>query len=167
MLVGGTNTRKDFAPITLTARASNVVAVQPSLAVRSVKEWIALAKARPDALSYATSGVGSKSHLTAARFASMADIRMEHTPYKGGAQATTDLLAGQVPSGVTPIASALPHITVAMLKEQGIEPAHCAPDEFAAAIKSDQQKWENVITDAGIPQESRRRHRNVAHVPAI
>jgi len=214
------DTRKDFSPITLTARAPNVVAVHPSLPVKSVKELIALAKAKPDVLSYATSGVGSTPHLTAALFASMAGIKMVHIPYKGGAQATTDLLAGQVPIGFAPIASVLPHISVgrlrglavsglqrspslpglptvseaglagfemnpwfgvlapagtpaaiiarlngelvrflagpdvaAMFKEQGVEPAHCAPSEFAAVIKSDLQKWEKVIADAGIPRE--------------
>jgi len=109
-------TVRDFAPITLTARAPNVLAVHPSLPVRSVKDLVALAKARPGELNYATSGVGSTPHLTAALFTSMAGIRMVHIPYKGGPPATTDVLAGQVPIGFAPIPSFLPHITSGKLR---------------------------------------------------
>jgi tripartite-type tricarboxylate transporter receptor subunit TctC len=107
---------RDFTPITLTARAPNVLAVHPSLPAKSVKELIALAKARPGELNYATSGVGSTPHLTAALFTSMAGVRMVHIPYKGGPPATTDLLAGQVPIGFAPIPSFLPHIASGKLR---------------------------------------------------
>ena len=107
---------RDFVPITLTARAPNVLAVHPSLPARSVKELVALAKARPGELNYATSGVGSTPHLTAALFTSMANIRMAHIPYKGGPPATTDVLAGQVPIGFAPIPSFLPHIVSGRLR---------------------------------------------------
>jgi len=107
---------RDFVPITLTARAPNVLAVHPSLPARSVKDLVALAKARPGELNYATSGVGSTPHLTAALFTSMANIRMVHIPYKGGPPATTDLVAGQVPIGFAPIPSFLPHIASGKLR---------------------------------------------------
>ena len=214
------DTLKDFSPITLTARAPNVIAVHPSLPARTVKELIALAKARPGGLSYATPGVGSTPHLTAALFVTTAGVDMVHVPYKGGAQATTDLVAGQVPVGFAPIASVLPHVgsgrlrglavsslqrsslmpnvptvseagltgfemnpwfgvlapggtpaavisklnaeltrvlrepdIAAALEKQGVDAAHSSPAEFAALIRSDLQKWEKVIQQAGIPRE--------------
>ncbi len=104
------DTLRDFAPITLTARAPNIIAVHPSLPVKSVKELIAFAKARPGDLNYGTSGVGSTPHLTAALFISMAGVRMVHIPYKGGAPATIDLVAGQIPIAFSPISSLLPQI---------------------------------------------------------
>jgi tripartite-type tricarboxylate transporter receptor subunit TctC len=214
------DTVRDFAPVTLTARAPNVLAVHPSLPVRSVKDLIALAKARPGQLDYATSGVGSTPHLTAALFTSMASIRMVHIPYKGGPPATTDLVAGQVPIGFAPIPSFAPQIKSGRLRglavtslqrspllpnvptvsesglggfemspwfgilapaatspevinrlnvelvrvlrtpeiarqfaDQGVEPAHSTPAEFAAVIRADLQKWGKVIADAGIKGE--------------
>jgi len=110
------DTVRDFAPITLTARSPNVLAVHPSLPVKSVKELIALAKAKPGTLNYATPGVGSTPHLTAALFVSMAGVKMVHIPYKGGAPATIDLVAGQVPVGFAPIATALPHLASGRLR---------------------------------------------------
>jgi tripartite-type tricarboxylate transporter receptor subunit TctC len=107
---------RDFAPVTLTARAPNVLAVHPSLPAKSVQELIALAKARPGELNYATSGVGSTPHLTAALFTSMARVRMVHIAYKGGPPATTDLLAGQVPIGFAPIPSLAPHVLSGRLR---------------------------------------------------
>jgi len=214
------DTLRDFTPITLTARAPNVIAVHPSLPARTVQELIALARSRPNELNYATSGVGSTPHLTAALFVSMAKIRMTHVPYKGGAPATNDLIAGQIPIGFSPIASLLPHIAsgrvrglgvtsaerspslpslptvaeaglagfemnpwfgvlgpagmpqdviarlnvelVRILRSpeiatqfgaQGVEPAHCTPGEFLAVIKSDLNKWGQVIAAAGIKGE--------------
>jgi tripartite-type tricarboxylate transporter receptor subunit TctC len=87
---------RDFTPITLVALSPNVVVVHPSLPVKTVKELIALAKARPGQLNMATSGNGSGGHLAGALFQSMADISMTTVPYKGGAPAYVDLIGGQV-----------------------------------------------------------------------
>ena len=73
-----------------------MLVVNPSVAARTVDELIALAKAEPDKLTYASSGVGSTQHLAGALFAKIADIRLLHIPYKGSGQAIVDLLAGQV-----------------------------------------------------------------------
>jgi tripartite-type tricarboxylate transporter receptor subunit TctC len=87
----------DFAPISLLGREPGVLVVHPSLPAKSVAELVALAKAKPGELNYASSGNGSGQHLFMAMFASMANVKMTHVPYKGSGQATTDLLAGTVP----------------------------------------------------------------------
>ena len=101
---------RDFAPITVTARVPNVIVVHPSLPVRTVKDLVALARSRPGTLDYATSGVGSTPHLAAALFLSLARLNMVHIPYKGGAPAAVDLVAGQVPIAFLPVSPLLPHI---------------------------------------------------------
>lgn len=154
------DTLRDFVPITLTARAPNVLAVHPSLPARSVKELIALAKAHPDKLSYATSGVGSTPHLSAALFVSMAGIRMVHVPYKGGAPATIDLVAGQVPVGFAPIVSVLPHIGSGRLRGLGITSLERSPTlpkvptiAEAGLPGFEMNPWFGVLGPAGIPPD--------------
>jgi tripartite-type tricarboxylate transporter receptor subunit TctC len=151
---------RDFAPITLTARAPNVLAVHPSLPVKSVKELIALAKARPGELNYATSGVGSTPHLTAALFTSMANIRMVHIPYKGGPPATTDVVAGQVPIGFAPIPSFLPHITSGRLRGlavTGLERSPSLPSLLTVSEAGlpgfEMSPWFGVLAPAGTSAE--------------
>ncbi len=85
-----------FAPIALVGYATNVVAVHPSVPARTVRELIALAKAKPGALSYASNGTGTISHLTGELFQQQAGVRLLHVPYKGAAPAVIDVLAGQV-----------------------------------------------------------------------
>jgi tripartite-type tricarboxylate transporter receptor subunit TctC len=151
---------RDFTPVTLTARAPNVIAVHPSLPVKSVKELIALARARPGQLNYATSGVGSTPHLTAALFTSMAKVSMVHIPYKGGPPATTDLIAGQVPIGFAPIPSFLPHITAGTLRGLAVTGLQRSPSLAALPTVSEaglpgfeMSPWFAVLAPAGTPQE--------------
>jgi tripartite-type tricarboxylate transporter receptor subunit TctC len=87
----------DLAPVSLLAQYPFVITIHPSLPARTLKEFIAFAKARPGQLSYASSGNGSGPHLGMEMFNSMAGIQMVHVPYKGAGQAMTDLLSGQVP----------------------------------------------------------------------
>jgi tripartite-type tricarboxylate transporter receptor subunit TctC len=87
---------KDFAGVTLTCRVAQVLVVNPALPVRSVKELVALAKARPGELSYGSSGSGSTGHFAAELFNQRTGVKMLHVPYKGNAQALTDIMAGQV-----------------------------------------------------------------------
>ena len=151
---------RDFTPITLTARAPNVLAVHPSLPVKSVKDLVALAKTRPGELNYATSGVGSTPHLTAALFASMANIRMVHIPYKGGPPATTDLLAGQVPIGFAPIPSFLPHIMSGKLRGLAVTGLQRSPSlpslptvNEAGLPGFEMSPWFGVLAPAGTSAE--------------
>src|SRR5262249_58113112 len=85
---------RDFAPITLVATAGLMVAVKPSVPAKTVQELIALAKRRPGQVNYASNGSGSLSHLSTELFAHAAGITMTHVPYKGGAPAAMDPIAG-------------------------------------------------------------------------
>jgi tripartite-type tricarboxylate transporter receptor subunit TctC len=87
---------KDFAPISLAAIGPNLLVVHPSVPARSVKELIALAKARPSELQYASAGAGTVQHLAGELFCLQAKVKMLHIPYKGSGQSIIDLIAGQV-----------------------------------------------------------------------
>ncbi len=87
---------RDFIPVSLVASVPSMLVVHPSLPVKSVKELIALARAKPGALNYASTGNGTLPHLAAEFFKAQAKINMVHVAYKGSAPATTDLLSGQV-----------------------------------------------------------------------
>ena len=100
----------DFAPVLQFGDAPNVLVVNPSLPAKSVPELIALAKANPGNINYASSGNGSSQHLFCALFASMAGINMFHIPYKGSARATTELLSGEVKVGCPGIAGMMQYI---------------------------------------------------------
>ncbi len=101
---------RDFAPVSLVARGCFVLAVHPDLPARSMAELIALARARPGALDQASTGVGSLNHLSGALFQQRAGVEFNHVPYRGGAQATTDVIAGRVPVIFLAILEALPFI---------------------------------------------------------
>ena len=88
---------KDFAPVSMVADLPLLLLVHPSVPANSVKELIALAKSQPGKLNFSTSGAGGSMHVAAELFKSMAGVDMVHIPYKGGAPAVADLIAGQVP----------------------------------------------------------------------
>ena len=88
---------RDFTPITLAAAFTNLLVVHPSLPVQSVKELVAFARARPGQLNYASAGVGAVGHMAAELLATVAQIRIQHIPYKGNGAAIADVLGGQVP----------------------------------------------------------------------
>ena len=95
----GYNLVKDFAPVVLLASTPNLVVVHPSVPVKSIKELIAFAKARPGQLDFASSGSGSQPHLAGELFNSMAGTKMFHIPYKGGGPAVTALVSGEAAVG--------------------------------------------------------------------
>lgn len=107
---------KDYAPVSLLGVGPNVLVVHPSLPARSAKELIALAKANPGKLSYASSGVGGAPHLAGELFKHMAQVDLVHVPYKGAAPATTDLLGGQVQVMFAGLGPAIGHIRVNKLR---------------------------------------------------
>lgn len=106
---------KDFVPVVQLTRQPVVLAAHPSLGVNSVAELIALAKSKPG-LGYATSGSGSLQHMAGEWFAKLAGIQLTHVPYKGGGQAVTDLVGGQVPLGSLGNTPLLPHYRAGKLK---------------------------------------------------
>jgi tripartite-type tricarboxylate transporter receptor subunit TctC len=122
---------KDFVPITQVASIPLVLVVHPSVQANNLQELIALARARPGHLGYASSGSGSGGHLSGALLASMANIELQHIPYKGLAPATTDLLGGHVQMMVGGLILALPHIRSGKAKALGVATprrATLAPD---------------------------------------
>jgi tripartite-type tricarboxylate transporter receptor subunit TctC len=92
----GFDPRKDFAPVGLIASFTQILAVHPSVPVRTIPDLIALAKAQPGKINYATAGVGSGSHISTELLSSMADIKLTHVPYRGSGAAQADLLGGHV-----------------------------------------------------------------------
>jgi tripartite-type tricarboxylate transporter receptor subunit TctC len=118
----------DYLPITQITSAPNVLIVHPSLPAKSVKELVALAKAKPGQINYASSGNGSTQHLTGALFCKMAGINMTHIPYRGSGPVTADLLAGQVSVGFPGIAGMLPHIKSGKLRALGVTGAKRSPE---------------------------------------
>jgi tripartite-type tricarboxylate transporter receptor subunit TctC len=112
----GFNPIDDFAGVSLLGREPGALVVHPSLPVKNVAELVALAKAQPGTLNYASSGNGSGQHLFMAMFASMAGIQLTHVPYKGSGQAVTDLLAGTVPMAVPGAAAMVKHVRAGKLR---------------------------------------------------
>ncbi len=104
------DTLNDFAPITQLTWTPMVITVHPAFPPKTVAELVTLAKSRPGQVDYASFGIGSMSHLAGEMFNSMAHVRLTHIPYKGGAAALIDNIAGHVPVNFAGIAPALPHI---------------------------------------------------------
>jgi tripartite-type tricarboxylate transporter receptor subunit TctC len=107
---------RDFEPVSLIASAPLLVVVHPSLPVTTVKQLIALAKAKPSQLNYASNGVGSSTHLATELFKVMTGTSMTHVPYKGLSPATTDLLSGQVQVMFSSAVAMLPHVKAGRLR---------------------------------------------------
>ncbi len=114
------NPIEDFAPISLLGREPGVLVVHPSFPSRTVAELIAYVKQNPGKVDYASSGNGSGQHLFAALFNSMAGIRMNHVPYRGSGQATTDVISGTVPLSFPGLSSMLGHIRNGKLRPLGV-----------------------------------------------
>ena len=211
---------RDFTPVTQLNSQPNVVVVPPSFAGNSVKDLIALAKAKPGELTFASPGAGSAPHLAAEMFQRAAGVSMIHVPYKGIPPAVTDVIGGRVTMLFTTTISAAPHIKAGKLRAvaitsakrqsgmpdiptigetlpgyraeafqgmvvpagvpqaivnklsaevarivrlpdvaerfqlDGAEPVGSTPNEFAAFLRAEMQKWSKVIKDAGIKPES-------------
>ena len=111
---------RDFQPVTRLADAPSILAVHPSLPAKNVKELIALARAQPKQILYASAGSGTSTHLAAALFENLARIQLVHVPYKGGGPAIIDVLAGQVPVTFGTAASVSPHTKSGRLRGLGV-----------------------------------------------
>ena len=114
------DTLKDFAPVSLFAYTANFLTVHPSVPARSMKEFIALAKAQPGQLTFGSAGNGTASHLAGELMNSMAGIKLLHIPYKGSGLAHTDLLGGHISAAFPGVAISLPHIRAGRLRALGV-----------------------------------------------
>ena len=111
---------KGFAHITQTGSLPYIVVTHPSLPAKNIREFIAVAKTRPGEINYASSGVGTASHLSAAYFASVAGLKLTHVPYKGSGQIMGDLIGGQVVMLFDQPISSMPHVKAGKLRVLGI-----------------------------------------------
>ena len=115
------DTMSDFAPVSqINLTYGNLLVIHPSLPARSIIEFIALAKARPNEIKYASAGIGSPPHISAALFAAMAGIKLLHVPYKGTAVALNDLLGGHIEAMVASPTVAVPYIQAGRLRALGL-----------------------------------------------
>ena len=156
----GYDLQKDFAPIALVTSAPMVLLVPVSLPAKTLKEFIALAKAQPNKLNYGSGGSGSSPHVIAELFKSMAGIQLTHVAYKGVAQATTDLIAGQIQMLFNSSSTALTHIQAGRLRALAISTA--ARSAHAPGIPTlaesgvpgfDASIWQAVFTPARTPPD--------------
>ena len=110
---------KDFAPITMTTAYPYILAVNAKLPVKSLEEFVALAKSKPGSMNYGTTGVGAANHLVTELFNGKAGLKMTHIPYRGTALAVADLVAGQVTVVFSDPVSMLPHMQAGTLRGLG------------------------------------------------
>ena len=157
---------KDFAPVTLVARVSNLLVVHPSVPATSVKELIAHAKANPGKLNFSSVGSGSTPHLSAELFKMLAGVDMNHVPYKGTAPALVDLIAGRVELAFEGTPALLPHVRANSLRVLGITSAKRSPllPEVPSISETlsgfDVNVWYAVFAPAGTPPDVVKRLNN-------
>ena len=149
---------KDFAPIVLVGTQPNILVVHPSLPVTSVKQLIALAKARPGELNYAGSGMGAVAHLAAELFKTMAQVNIVHIPYKSAAPALIDVIAGQNQLMFATSLSVQPHIKSEKLRALAVTTANRSrlmpelPTIAEAGVPGfAAMTWHGVLTTGGTP----------------
>ena len=152
---------KELAPVSHLASGPLVLVVHPSLPVKSVKELIALAKARPDSLNVGSAGNGSLPHLSAELFNSLAGIKIVHIPFKGSGAAVIDVLSGQVPIYFMNILQSLPLIKTGKLRALGVtSPQRSAiapdlPSIAEAGLKGfDMTNWYGLLVQGGTPRDT-------------
>ena len=150
---------KDFAPVSLLTSASYVLVVHPSLPVRTVKELIALARARPGQIDYGSGGTGTASHLGMELFKMMAKVNMQHVPYKGGPAMLNDVLGGQIQVGYDNILTTVPQLRAGRLRALAISGARRTPliPEVPTMAESgltgyDISVWQGLLAPAGTPE---------------
>lgn len=150
---------RDFAPITQLVSLPHILVVHPSVPAKTVKELIALARARPGELNYGSSGVATSTHLAAELFLHLTGTRMVNVPYKGGAPGMTALLGGQVQLYFATISTALPHIKSGKLRALGVTSAKrsTAAPEFPTIAEAgvpgyQHTSWVGMLAPAKTPQ---------------
>jgi len=150
---------KDFAPITQPASSPNVLTAHPSVQAKTLQELIALAKAKPGQISFASTGVASVGHLTGELINNLAGIRMTHVPYKGSGQAVTDILGGHVQVMFSGFSSTLHHIRAGKLRALAVTGPKRSPALAEVPTISEQgfpgveaTAWYGILAPAGTPK---------------
>jgi len=165
---------KDFTGVSMTCIVAQVLVVTPTLPVKTIRELVALAKARPGELSYASSGNGSTGHFAAELFNQKAGLKMLHVPYKGNAQALVDIIAGQVMMMYDQVSTSHPHVKAGKLKALAVTSSTRSnlfpdlPTIDEAGVKGYEAiTFNGLLAPAGTPRELLSRlHGEVAKVVA-
>jgi len=163
---------KDFAPVVLLAIQPNILVVNPQVPASSVRELIALAKARPGQLNYASSGSGATAHLSGELFKAMTGVDIVHVPYKGAQPALTDVIAGQVQLMFATSASVLPYIKAGRLRALAVTTAQRSatvpelPTVSEAGVPGFESiTWHGVVVPVATPAPLvERLHRDIVNV---
>jgi len=150
---------RDFAPVALLTAQTAVLVVHPSLPVKSVKDFVALARARPDELMYSTAGNGSIPHLSMALFGSMTGTKLVHVPYKGGGPQVVGLIGGEAQASLATIASVIAHIKSGRLRALGVASGRRSPTlpevptiAEAGVPGYELSPWIGLMAPAGTPR---------------
>lgn len=151
---------KDFAPITILATVPNAMAVHPSLPVKTARDFVALAKAKPGELLYASGGSGSASHLAGEYFRLLTKIDLVHVPYKGTGPAMISMISGQTTMTITGMVALMPHVKSGRLKLLGVATMKrlaILPDvptiNESGVPGYDANQWYGVLTQAAVPRD--------------
>ncbi|MBI3714677.1 MAG: tripartite tricarboxylate transporter substrate binding protein [Betaproteobacteria bacterium] len=151
---------KDFQAVTLIGTNANVLIVDPKLAAKNVKELIAMAKAKPGSMSFASAGNGTSQHLSGELFKAMAGLDMVHIPYKGSAPAISDVMGGQVPMMFDTTVVAAPHIksgnvrALAVTSAKRVKGLDTIPTMAEAGVPGyELVSWQGVFAPAGTPKD--------------
>ena len=149
---------RDYAPVALVASAPLALVIHASLPAKSVREFIALARAHPGELNYFSSGTGTGTHLAAVIFDQLAGVRTTHVPYKGGAQGLGDLLSGQVQFAMSTIGLVEPHVQTGRLRLLGVGSVKRytrlpdIPTIAESGVRGyEAEQWYGVVGPAGTP----------------
>ena len=151
--------RTSFTPVALMARVPNVLVVNPQVPARDVRELIALAKARPGELRYASGGNGSAAHLAMEYFKLKAEVDVMHVPYRGTAPAVTDVLAGQVEMIMTGVPAVQQHVKAGKLRALGVSSRAAVaampgiPTIAASLPNFEAIQWYGIVAPAGTPAD--------------
>jgi tripartite-type tricarboxylate transporter receptor subunit TctC len=150
---------RDFAPITLIARSASCMCAHPSVPAKGVQEFIALAKANPGKINYATPGVGTVGHFAIESFATLAGIKMTMIPYKGAALYIVDLIAGHIDFAQIQIFQAAPYVRAGKLRALGVtavERSRLLPEVPTAAEQGlkgfSSYNWNGILAPSGTPK---------------
>jgi len=150
---------KDFSPITLLTSTPTVLVVNPQLGVKSVEALVALAKTKPDTISFGSSGAGSSTHLALELLMSLAHVKITHVPYAGSPQVITDLLAGRIDGYFSPASSAMEHVRAGKLVALAVTDAKRSvflpelPTMIEAGIPGfESVLWFGLVAPANTPQ---------------
>jgi tripartite-type tricarboxylate transporter receptor subunit TctC len=153
------DTQRDFAPVMLIADAPNILVVHPSVPAASLQELIELARRRPGELNYASSGVGTSTHLCGELLKAMTAIDLVHVPYKGGGPAVADLLGGQVQVMFATLPTVLEHIRAGKLRALGVTGGQrfAGAPEFPTIAQTglpgyEVSGWSGLFAPAGTPR---------------